>query len=197
MRKIIIFSMITLDGVMQAPGGSREDASEGFMYGGWIAPYGDESYNKIVEKEMEPAEYLLGRNTFEIWEDYWPRHADKWPGINDGTKFVISRTRVKSDWKNTVFFKSLEDIIKLKRSNGSDIHVWGSARLVQFLLNKDMVDELRLKIHPLTLGNGKKLFGDGPIPAAFTLTDSTVTPGGVIIANYKRAGKVKTGIPGA
>lgn len=189
--------MITLDGVMQAPGGSKEDTSEGFKYGGWIAPYGDEVYDQVVEKEMKPAEYLLGRKTFEIWEDYWPEHAKNWPGINDGTKYVMSKTREKSDWKNTVFLKNLADIKKLKKSEGSDLQVWGSGKLIQLLLKNDLVDELWLKIHPLTLGEGKKLFEDGPIPAAFTLMENTITPSGVFIANYKRAGKVKTGTAGA
>jgi dihydrofolate reductase len=196
MRKIIVLSMITLDGVMQAPGESKEDASEGFKYGGWMAPFLDKAYSKVAEKEMKPAEYLLGRKTFEIWESYWPQHADFWPGINDGTKYVLSKTRKKSDWKNSVFLKSLADIKKLKNSKGSDIQVWGSGKLIQLLLKNDLVDELALKIHPLTLGKGKKLFDNGAIPAAFTLTESTVTPSGVIIANYKRAGKVKTGTVG-
>ena len=185
--------MITLDGVMQAGGGPEEDTSGGFKYGGWVAPYDDEVYGKVVEKELQPAEYLLGRKTFEIWENYWPEHADFWPGINDGMKYVMSKTRKKSDWKNTVFIKRLADIKKLKNSKGSDIHVWGSSKLIQLLLKNDLVDELRLKIHPLTLGKGKKIFDGGPIPAAFTLTESLVTTKGVIIAYYKRAGKVKTG----
>ncbi len=197
MRKIIVLSMITLDGVMQAGGGPEEDTSGGFKYGGWVAPYDDEVYGKVVEKELKPAEYLLGRKTFEIWENYWPEHADFWPGINDGMKYVMSKTRKKSDWKNTVFIKRLEDIKKLKNSKGSDIHVWGSSKLIQLLLKNDLVDELRLKIHPLTLGKGKKIFDGGPIPAAFTLTESLVTTKGVIIAYYKRAGKVKTGTMGA
>ena len=197
MRKIIVLSMITLDGVMQAPGGPEEDTSGGFKHGGWVAPYGDEAYDKVVEKEMKPADYLLGRKTFEIWEDYWPKHADYWPGINEGTKYVMTKTRKKSDWKNTVFLESLADIKKLKNSKGSDIQVWGSSELIQLLLKNDLVDELRLKIHPLTLGKGKNLFNNGPIPAAFTLTESIITPGGVIIANYKRSGKVKTGTVGA
>ncbi len=196
MRKIIVLSMISLDGVMQAPGGPRDDASEGFKYGGWVAPYSDEVYKKVVEKEMQPAEYLLGRKTFEIWEGYWPEHPDAWTGINEGTKYVLSGTRKKSDWKNTVFLDSLSDIKKLKNSTDPDIQVWGSSRLVQLLLENDLVDELRLKIHPLTLGKGKKLFEDGPIPAAFTLTESTVTPAGVIIACYQRAGEVITGTVG-
>ena len=193
MRKIIVLSMITLDGVMQAPGGPKEDVSGGFKYGGWTEPYGDEVYGKVVEKELKPADYLLGRKTFEIWADYWPKHADFWPGINDGTKYVLSKTMKKSDWKNSVFLKSLADIKKLKNSKGSHIQVWGSGKLIQLLLKNDLVDELRLKIHPLTLGNGKKLFNNGTIPAAFTLTESIVTSKGVIIVHYKRAGKVKTG----
>jgi dihydrofolate reductase len=182
---------------MQAGGGPEEDTSGGFKYGGWVAPYDDEVYGKVVEKELKPAEYLLGRKTFEIWENYWPEHADFWPGINDGMKYVMSKTRIKSDWKNTVFIKRLADIKKLKNSKGSDIHVWGSSKLIQLLLKNDLVDELRLKIHPLTLGKGKKIFDGGPIPAAFTLTESLVTTNGVIIAYYKRAGNVKTGTMGA
>jgi dihydrofolate reductase len=198
MRKIIVLSMVTLDGVMQAPGGSKEDRSEGFKYGGWTAPYGDEVYDKAVQKELkQPADYLLGRKTFEIWENYWPKHADFWPGINDGTKYVLSKTRKKSDWKNSVFIKSVADIKKLKKSKGPDLQVWGSSKLIQLLLKNDLVDKLCLKIHPLTLGNGKKLFNNGPIPAAFALQESTITPGGVIIAYYERAGKVKTGNVGS
>src|SRR6187455_3539251 len=185
MRKIIVLSMISLDGVMQAPGAPKEDRSGGFKYGGWTAPYGDEAYGKAVQKELKPADYLLGRKTFEIWEGYWPEHADFWPGINDGTKYVLSKTRKKSDWKNSVFLKSLADIKKLKRSKGPDIQVWGSSKLIQLLFKNDLVDELRLKIFPLTLGKGKKLFDNGPIPAAFTLTESVLTPTGVIISSYK------------
>jgi len=146
---------------------------------------------------MKPADLLLGRKTFEIWASYWPAHENGWPGINDVTKYVMSRTMKKSDWKNSVFLKSLADIKKLKNSKGSDIQVWGSGKLIQTLLENDLVDELWLKIFPLTLGQGKKLFGNGTIPAAFTLLECLVTPSGVIIANYKRAGKVKTGTVGA
>ena len=189
--------MITLDGVMQAPGGPKEDKSGGFKYGGWTASYGDEVYTKVLEKELKPADYLLGRKTFDIWEGYWPEHADFWSGINEGTKYVMSKTRKKSDWKNTVFLKRLADIKKLKKSNGSDIQVWGSSKLIQLLLKNDLVDELWLKIHPLTLGKGKKLFDNGVIPAAFKIIESTVTTGGVIIVYYKRDGKVKTGTVGS
>jgi dihydrofolate reductase len=196
MRKITVLSMVTLDGVMQAPGGPGEDKSGGFKYGGWVVSFSDEAYNKIVQKELEPADYLLGRKTFEIWEKYWPEHADFWPGINDGMKYVLSKTRKKSDWKNSAFLKSPADIKKLKNSDGPDIQVWGSSKLIQLLLKHDLVDELRLKIHPLTLGKGKKLFENGTIPAAFTLVESTITTTGVIIATYKRAGNVKTGTVG-
>ncbi len=196
MRKIIVLSMLTLDGVIQGPGGPKEDTAGGFKYGGWVAPYDDEVYGKVVEKELKQADYLLGRKTFEIWEDYWPKHADFWPGINDGTKYVLSKTMKKSDWKSSVFIKSVGDIKKLKKSKGADIQVWGSSELIHLLLKNDLVDELRLKIHPLVLGKGKKLFDNGAMPAAFKLTESVVTPSGVIIATYRRAGKVKTGTMG-
>lgn len=188
--------MITLDGVMQAPGGPEEDTSGGFKYGGWVAPYEDKVYDEVVQKELEPADYLLGRKTFEIWESYWPEHADYWPGINEGTKYVLSRTRKKSDWKNSVFLENLAEIKNLKNSEGFDIQVWGSSELIHMLLENDLVDQLRLKIHPLILGTGKKLFDNGAIPAAFTLTESIVTPSGVMIASYKRAGEVRTGTVG-
>ncbi len=193
MRKITVLSMISLDGVMQAPGGPKEDKSGGFKYGGWAAPLGDEVYGKVVQQELQQADYLLGRKTFKIWESYWPKHADFWPGINEGTKYVLSKTVKKTHWKNTVFLKTVADIKKLKKSKGPDLQVWGSSELVQLLFKHDLVDELRLKIHPITLGKGKNLFGKGVIPAAFTLTESIVTPKGVIIATYGRAGKVKTG----
>ncbi|WP_138992506.1 dihydrofolate reductase family protein [Larkinella sp. C7] len=197
MRKIIVLSMITLDGVMQAPGGPGEDTEGGFIYGGWVAPYGDEVSGEVVQKEMQPTDYLLGRKTFEIWEDYWPKHANVWPGINEGTKYVLSTTLTSSDWKNSVFLDSVAAIKKLKQSDGADLQVWGSSKLIQLLLQHDLVDELRLKIYPLTLGEGKKLFGNGPIPAAFALTENVVTPSGVLIACYQRAGEVKTGAVGA
>jgi len=189
--------MISIDGVMQAPGGPEEDTSGGFKYGGWTAPFDDEVSAEVMKKQMQPADLLLGRKTFKIWEAYWPEHADYWPGINDVTKYVLSNTVKKSDWKNSTFLTSLADIKELKNSNGSAIQVWGSGELIQLLLKNDLVDEIWLKIFPVTLGSGKKLFGDGPIPASFKLTESVVTPSGVIIANYKRAGDVKTGTVGA
>jgi dihydrofolate reductase len=196
MRKIIVLSFITLDGVMQAPGGPDEDTSSGFEYGGWTAPYFDEASGKAMEKQMQPADLLLGRKTFDIFAGYWPEHADNWAGINDVTKYVMSNTIETSEWQNSVVLKSLADIEALKNSEGSDLQVHGSGELIQLLLKNDLVDELWLKIFPLTLGEGKRLFGSGTIPAAFTLTESAVTPSGVIFANYTRAGEVKTGTVG-
>lgn len=193
MRKIIVLSFITLDGVMQAPGGPEEDTSLGFEYGGWSAPYFDDASGKEMQKQMEPSDMLLGRKTYDIFAGYWPQHADAWPGVNEVTKYVLSNTMDSSDWENTVFLKSLADIEKLRNSEGGDIKVWGSGELIQLLLKNDLVDELWLKIYPLTLGKGKKLFDGGTIPAAFTLTESAITSSGVIFANYKRAGEVRTG----
>ncbi|MHA4842922.1 dihydrofolate reductase family protein [Flavitalea antarctica] len=202
MRKIIVLSMITLDGVMQAPGGPEEDTSGGFEYGGWVAPYSDESYDEVVREELKPADYLLGRTTYTIWAGYWPHHAEFWPGINDGMKYVFSKKLDQSDpmvtgWANSLVINSVGDIRKLKDSEGPEIQVWGSSELVQLLLEHDLVDELKLKIHPLTLGKGKKLFGNGTIPAAFTLTKHIITPTGVTVLNLKRGGEVKTGNLGA
>jgi dihydrofolate reductase len=200
MRKIIVLSFITLDGVMQAPGGPEEDTSSDFKYGGWTAPYfyaADEAAGELMAKQMKSADLLLGRKTFEIFAAYWPEHADLWPGINDVTKYVMSNTMDKSDWKNSVFLKSVDAIKKLKNSEGSDIQVHGSGNLVQTLLKHDLVDELWLKTFPVTLGMGKRLFDEGAIPAAFTLTESLVTQNGVIFANYQRAGEVRTGTVGA
>ena len=201
MRKITVLSMITLDGVMQSPGGPEEDPSGGFEYGGWVAPFDDEVYGEVMQKELEPADYLLGRKTYEIWVAYWPEHGAYWPGINEGAKYVYSNSLKMSDpmvagWKNSVVINSVEDIRQLKRSQGADIQVWGSGELVQLLLENDLADELRIKIHPLTLGGGKKLFDKGTIPAAFSVAESIVTPSGVIIVHYKRAGQVKTGTIG-
>ena len=192
MRKILVLTFVTLDGVMQAPGGPED----GFDYGGWSAPYEDDVSAKIMQEQMKPTDLLLGRKTFEIFASYWPQRADIWPGINDVTKYVLSNTIDQTDWKNTVFLKSLADIQKLKNSEGGDLKVWGSGKLVQLLLKHDLVDELWLKIYPLTLGTGKKLFDDGVIPAAFTMIENTVTPKGVIMVNFKRAGKVETGTIG-
>lgn len=196
MRNITVLSFITLDGVMQAPGAPEEDTSNGFEYGGWTAPYDDEVSGKLMQKQLEPADLLLGRKTFDIFANYWPQHADHWPGINEVTKYVLSNTKDHSDWQNCVFLESVEDIKALKASVGADLKIWGSSQLVQLLLKHDLVDELWLNIHPLLLGKGKKLFDSDAIPAAFTLVEQVVTPRGVIMANYRRAGAVKTGTVG-
>ncbi|WP_426483179.1 dihydrofolate reductase family protein [Chryseobacterium sp. R2ACT005] len=193
MRKITVISMITMDGVMQAPGGPEEDRSGNFKYGGWTVSYGDELFGEIMQEEMKQTDYLLGRKTFDIFSSYWPQHAEFWPGINEGNKYVLSQTIENSDWKNTFFLKNLDDIRKLKQSEGADIQIWGSSELIHLLLKNDLVDELRLKIYPLILGEGKKLFDDNSVPAAFALTESHVTSKGVIIANYKRSGEIVTG----
>ncbi len=186
--------MISLDGVMQAPGGPQEDTSGNFKFGGWTAPFGDEAYAEAVRKELsQPTDYLLGRKTFEIWENYWPEHGDFWPGINSGTKFVLSKSRKASNWEPSEFVQNVSEIEKIKKSIGNDIQVWGSSELVQLLLEHDLVDEIRLKIHPILLGNGKNLFSSEAFPSAFELTESVVTPKGVIIATYQKSGKVQTG----
>jgi dihydrofolate reductase len=200
MRKIIIQEFITLDGVMQAPGGPEEDTTSNFKFGGWTAPYfndADEEGNSMMQKWMQPADLLLGRKTFDLFADYWPKHADIWPGIMDVTKYCVSTTLDKSDWSNSVFLKTVDDIKKLKDGEGSSLNVIGSGNLVQSLLKHDLVDEMRLMTFPITLGTGKRLFDDGTIAAAFEMTESLITKNGVIFASYKRAGEVKTGTVGA
>lgn len=194
MRKIIVLEFITLDGVMQAPGGPEEDVSGGFKFGGWTVPYFDDFAGAVMSEQMKESDsLLLGRKTFEIFASYWPKHADAWPGINEATKYVVSTTLSSSEWENSVFLKEIEALKKLKQEDGPDLKVWGSGNLVQTLLKHDLVDELKLKIFPIMLGTGKRLFAEGTIPAAFTLTESKVSPSGVIFASYKRAGDVKTG----
>jgi dihydrofolate reductase len=196
MRKIIILTFISLDGVMQAPGGPEEDTSGGFEYGGWTVPYFDEFMNEVMGEQMtKPFDLLLGRKTFEIFASYWPKHEDKWPGINTVTKYVTSNSLTKHEWNNSVFLKGdvANEINKLKEQDGPDLQVYGSGNLIQTLLKHDLVDELWLKIFPITLGKGKKLFTEGTIPAGWKLIDSKVSPQGVIVANYRREGEVKTG----
>jgi dihydrofolate reductase len=199
LRKIIVQEFITLDGVMQAPGGPDEDTASGFKYGGWTAPFfatADQEADKFMQRWMESTDILLGRKTFDIFAAYWPSHADMWPGINDVTKYVASSTLEKSDWNNSVFLKNADDIKKLKESDGGLIKVHGSGNLAQTLFKNDLVDELCLMIFPITLGTGKRLFAEGTIPAAFKMKDSLVTSNGVIMAYYERAGDVETGTVG-
>jgi dihydrofolate reductase len=196
MRKVIVLTFVTLDGVMQAPGGPQEDTDGGFKYGGWVVPHFDERGGAIMHEQMTtPRDLLLGRKTYEIFASHWPTHESEWPGINSATKYVVSRARTDSLWDNTVFVKDnvVEEIQTLKQQDGPDLHVYGSSQLLQTLFKHDLVDELWLKVFPITLGTGKRLFGGGTIPAALKLTHSEATPSGVMVASYERAGDVKTG----
>lgn len=197
MRKVFVIEFVTMDGVMQAPGGPEEDMEGGFKYGGWTVPYFDEFIGKVMDEQMslERAELLLGRKTYEIFAGYWPEHADNWPRVNDVKKYVASHNpSYKTSWENSLLISDVpEEVKKLKSEVGPDLHVWGSCNLVQTLMKRDLVDEFWLKIFPLTLGSGKRLFAEGAIPSAFKLTESKVSPNGVIVANYERAGEVKTG----
>ncbi|OGG12916.1 riboflavin biosynthesis protein RibD [Candidatus Gottesmanbacteria bacterium RIFCSPHIGHO2_01_FULL_39_10] len=195
-RKIIVLEFLTLDGVMQAPGGPKEDSSESFKYGGWTVPYFDDFSGKEMGKQMSrPSDLLLGRKTYEIFAGYWPHHEDAWPGINSAKKYVVSHSSMHLEWSNSILIKDnvVKEIKKLKQKDGPDLKVWGSGNLVQTLMKHDLADQFWLKIFPLTLGSGKKLFDKGTIPAAFKLMESKTSPSGVIIASFKRAGKVKTG----
>lgn len=193
MRKIVVLEHISLDGVIQAPGGPEEDTSGGFTHGGWIAHYGDEVSGGLLRKQMNsPFDLLLGRKTFEIWEPYWPKHADVWPNVNKATKYVASNTRASSEWESSVFLSGdiAGEVAKLKQQQGPDLHVWGSGNLLQTLIKHDLVDVFWLMMYPITLGGGKRLFADGTIPAAFKVTESTATPSGILIVNYERAGTI-------
>jgi len=195
MRKVIVLEFITLDGVIQAGGGPEEDTSGGFAYGGWQAPYSDDVLGTVMNRQMNmPFDLLLGRKTFEIWAPYWPHHADIWPGVNPATKYVASNTITSHEWQPSVFLGGdiVEKVNNIKQTQGPDLHVYGSANLVQTLMKHDLVDAFWLKIYPLTLGSGKRLFAEGTIPAAFKVTDCKVSPSGVIIVNYERAGAITT-----
>ena len=196
MRKVVVLEHITLDGVIQAPGGPDEDTSGGFAYGGWIAPYSDAILETALRRQMNlPFDFLLGRKTFEIWASYWPQHGDAWPGVNAATKYVASNTMTSGEWQPSVFLNGdiAEKVAKIKQQQGPDLHVWGSANLLPTLIKHDLVDAFWLMIYPLTLGVGKRLFADGTIPKAFKMTESQVTPNGVIVVNYERVGAITTG----
>ena len=196
MRKIIVIEHITLDGVIQAPGGPEEDTSNGFAYGGWSAAYSDEKVMTALMKKINmPFDLLLGRKTFDIWAAYWPQHADLWPGVNPATKYVASNTLTSHEWQPSVFLNGdiAEKITEIKKQQGPDLHVWGSGNFLQTLIKHDLVDVFWLMIYPITLGSGKHLFTDGTIPAAFKLTETIVGSTGVIVASYERAGEVTTG----
>ena len=196
MRKIIVLSFVSLDGVMQAPGGPEEDTSGDFRHGGWTVPYFDEFLGQVMGEQMSrPFDLLLGRKTFEIFASYWPHHEEEGAEINRATKVVASNTLTAHEWEKSVFLSGdvVDAIRQLKGGDGPDLQVHGSGGLIQTLLEHDLVDEFWLKIFPVVLGTGKRLFGNGTIPAAFSLVDSKTSPSGVIIATLKRAGDVKTG----
>jgi dihydrofolate reductase len=196
MRKIIVLEHISLDGVIQAPGGPDEDTSGGFAYGGWISPYSDPILGTALRRQMNmPFDLLLGRKTFDIWAPFWPQHADEWPGVNPATKYVASNTMTSGEWQPSVFLNGdvAEKVAKIKQGQGPDLNVWGSGNLLQTLIKHDLIDAFWLMIYPITLGVGKRLFADGTIPAAFKVTESIVTSPGVIVVNYERAGAITTG----
>lgn len=194
MRRVIVIEFVSLDGVVQAPGGPDEDPS-GFPHGGWVRPYADPVQSAVIRKQMSlPFDLLLGRTTFEIWAPYWPQHPDIWPQVQTATKYVASNTLTAHAWGPSVFLSGdvAAQVAKLKRQPGPDLHVYGSANLLQTLLKHDLVDAFWLRIHPITLGSGKRLFDGGAIPAAFRVTESQVTSTGVVLVSYERAGAVPT-----
>lgn len=200
MRKIVVLSFVSLDGVMQAPGGPEEDTSSDFKYGGWTVPYFDETTGKEMGKQIAPPyELLLGRKTYDLFASYWPKQDEKTSqvaaGFNKTKKHVVSHNKIKLPWENSVLIDGdvVTKLKELKKQKGPMLQVHGSGNLIQTLLKNDLVDELWLKIFPVTLGKGKRLFASGAMPAAFKLTQSKTSPSGVIFANYKRAGEVKTG----
>lgn len=201
MRKLIVLTFMTLDGVMQAPGGPDEDASAHFAYGGWSFPYFDGFMGQVMGEQIgRPFDLLLGRKTYGLFASFWPHQDEKTnpaaAPLNQATKYVATRNpQLALKWKNSVLLQGniSDSVRKLKTEGGPDLQVHGSGDLIQSLWESDLVDELWLKIYPLTLGTGKRLFAAGTIPAAFTLSDSRTSPLGVIVANYKRGGEVKTG----
>ncbi len=198
MRKIIVLSFVSLDGVMQAPGGPEEDTSGGFKYGGWTFPYFDDFSGNIMNEQMRmPFDLLLGEKTYDIFAGYWPHQSGDIPAgvFNKATKYVVSDSSPELTWENSVLIEGdvAAKLKELKQQDGPMLQVHGSGNMIQTLLQNDLVDELWLKIFPVTLGNGKRLFAEGTMPAAFELMESKTTPSGVIFANYKRAGEVKTG----
>jgi dihydrofolate reductase len=199
MRKLVVLTFISLDGVMQAPGGPEEDTSGGFKYGGWTVPYSDDVSGKMMLEQMSmPFDLLLGRKTYDIFAAYWPKQGADHPvaaSFDKATKYVVSHQPIQLNWKNSVLINNdvVSKIKELKDQNGPMLQVHGSSNLIQTLLENDLIDELWLKVFPVTLGKGKRLFAEGTLPAAFGLMESRTTPKGVIFASYKRTGDVKTG----
>jgi dihydrofolate reductase len=197
MRKLIVLSFISLDGVMQAPGGPGEDPTGGFKHEGWVAGYFDDFLGRVMDKQIsKPFDLLLGRKTYEIFAAHWPYSEDPFAArFNNAKKYVASKTLTKLDWSNSELIKGDvgNEVKRLKEQDGPEIQVHGSGNLIQTLLKHDLVDELWLKIFPVTLGIGKRLFAEGTNPAGFKLLESEISQSGVIIASYERAGEVKRG----
>jgi dihydrofolate reductase len=198
-RKLAVLTFVTLDGVMQAPGGPEEDTSGGFTHGGWVAGYWDDFLGGVMAEQMKgPFDLLLGRKTYELFAAYWPHAGAESPGgreLNGARKFVVSRTLKKLDWANSILVSGdvVGEVKKLKEQDAPELQVHGSGKLIQTLLKNDLVDELRLKIFPITLGSGKRLFAEGTVPAGFTLMDSRTSTKGVVVATFGRAGQVRRG----
>jgi len=201
--KLTVSTMISLDGVMQAPGGRKEDPSGGFIYSGWTAPYGsNEGFKQIVTWFSHAGSFLLGRKTYQIWVNYWPKVTDPHHPIagplNQLPKYIASRTQKKVHWNNATLLKGnlVAAIKKLKAVPGKELQVHGSSGLLQTLLKARLIDEFRVLTFPVVLGKGKRLFGSGTVPIAMKLVSSKVTSTGVIISVYRPAGAVKTGTVG-
>ncbi|HEV7123710.1 MAG TPA: dihydrofolate reductase family protein [Rhodanobacter sp.] len=200
MRKLIVGAMVSLDGIMQAPGAPQEDPTGGFRYGGWVAPLADEASGEEIGKMFgQPFDLLLGRKTYEIFAGYWPYAADESPDsiagkFNSVTKYVATRKGLDLTWKESVALHDAStDVARLKQEDGPALLTQGSTDLLRTLLAGDLVDEIRLFTFPVVLGRGKKLFADHAQPASFRLAASRVTPNGIVAAQYVRDGAVQTG----
>ena len=198
MRKLIVLSFISIDGVMQAPGGPEEDPTGGFDHGGWAAGYWDDLLGELMGEQMaEPFDLLLGRRTYEIFAAHWPYVRDNpfADTLNAAKKYVVTGTMGKPDWDNSTLITGdvVNQIQRLKEMDGPQLQVHGSGNLIQTLLKNDLIDRFYLKVFPITLGNGKKLFAGGTIPASYSLLGTRTTSRGVIVATYDRDGEVKTG----
>jgi dihydrofolate reductase len=198
MRKLIVSTFLTLDGVMQAPGGPEEDESGGFAHGGWSVNYWDEQMGQVMGEAMStPFDLLLGRKTYDIFAAYWPNapeEADAKP-LNDATKYVVSRGRPTLEWSESVLIEggAAEGISALKQEDGPELQVHGSGNLIQTLLCHNLVDQYNLWVFPLVIGSGKRLFSDGTVPSALKLVDSKVSTTGVVMGTYEPAGEIVTG----
>ena len=198
MRKLIVSTFLTLDGVMQAPGGPGEDDDAGFAHGGWSVNYWDELMGQVMGEAMStPFDLVLGRRTYDIFAAHWPRatEEDGAKPLNDATKYVASRGHPTLEWSNSVLIEgdAGAGIAALKQGDGPELQVHGSGNLIQTLLRHDLVDQYRLWVFPLVIGSGKRLFSDGTVPAVLKLVDSTVSTTGVMIGTYEPAGEIVTG----